>query len=118
MRSRKDVAAIESRASLEETPFAQPAAWCRLCKRLLLKSSLRYCVVTQGAACYQMKSTVTALQQVLHAVLFALQLSQCLVDAFLREGINFQTFDDLVFAVFGSHREAEHDASGDAVFAI
>src|SRR3989344_1975684 len=58
------------------------------------------------------------LQQVLDAVLLALQLSQRDVDALLRERVDFQTFNDLVLAVFARHGETEHGVLGDAVLAV
>src|SRR5690606_12510788 len=43
------------------------------------------------------------------------ELFQREVHAFAREGVDFQAFDTLVFAVFGRDRHAVDDAFGDAV---
>jgi len=50
------------------------------------------------------------LQQVLHAVLFALQFSlRVLLMHSWREGVDRQAFDDLVLAAFAGDGETEHD---------
>src|SRR4051794_359431 len=68
--------------------------------------------------CAHGRTRPDSLQQVLDAVLLALQLGQRDVDAFLAEGVDRQAFDQLVFAVLAGHREAEHRVLRDAVLAV
>src|SRR5574337_2043762 len=57
-------------------------------------------------------------EQMLHAVLLALQLGQRLVDAAAAELVDRQRFDDLVVAAGAGERIAEDDVARDPVFAV
>ena len=57
-------------------------------------------------------------EQVGNSGLLVLQFLQRDVDAFLRENIDFQSFNPFVFATFARHGKAEHRVFGDAVLAV